>query len=225
MQSSHAIRLMLVEPDSAFLGRLRRALEGERPAMQVVAATSSRAEAVALAQEANPDVILLDMGPGETEHAGTIAKLCAASPAHILMLAGVRDSESSARAVMAGARGVVLKGEAPETMRKAVRKVREGELWLDRLTTARIVAELVAARALEAVRSGDLEKKLTARELDVVRALLEHQGGGSRDLAARLQVSEHTLRNHFTSIYRKLGVPNRVGLFAYASRHRADIAG
>ena len=215
---------MLVEADGAFLGKLQRTLEGERPAMGIVAATSSHAEAVELAQEAKPDVILLAMGPGDTEHVTTIVKLCAASPARILTLAVVRDPVASARAVKAGARGVVLKDDAPEVMRKALRKVHEGELWLDRLATARIVDDLVAAR-VRAVEAGGALDKLTARELEVVRALLEHQGGGSRDLAARLQVSEHTLRNHFTSIYRKLGVPNRVGLFAYASRHRFDVVG
>jgi two-component system nitrate/nitrite response regulator NarL len=224
MRSAQAIRLMVIDADRAFLGKLQRVLGGERPAMEIVAATSSHAEAVELAQEAKPDVILLAMGPGDTDHVGTIAKLCAASPAPILMLATVRDPIASARAVKAGARGVVLKDDAPEVMRKAVCKVHEGELWLDRLATARIVEELVAARA-RAMEAGSALDKLTARELEVVQALLEHQGGGSRDLAARLQVSEHTLRNHFTSIYRKLGVPNRVGLFAYASRHRFDVVG
>lgn len=224
MPSAQAIRLMLIEADSAFLGKLQRALEGQRPAMEIVAATNSHEDAVDLLQEAEPDVILLAMGPGDTEHVAGIVKLCAASPAPILMLAAVRDPIASARAVKAGARGVVLKDDAPEIMRKAVRKVQEGELWLDRLATARIVEDLVATRA-RAVEAGGALDKLTARELEVVRALLEHQGGGSRDLAARLQVSEHTLRNHFTSIYRKLGVPNRVGLFAYASRHRFDVVG
>jgi two-component system, NarL family, nitrate/nitrite response regulator NarL len=215
---------MLIDADRAFLGKLQRALDGERPAMEIVAATNSHAEAVELAQDATPDVILLAMSPGDTDHVATIVKLCAASPARILMLAVVRDPVASARAVKAGARGVLLKDDAPEVMRKALRKVQEGELWLDRLATGRIVDDLVAARA-RAVEAGGALDKLTARELEVVRALLEHQGGGSRDLAARLQVSEHTLRNHFTSIYRKLGVPNRVGLFAYASRHRFDVVG
>jgi len=220
MQSPQAIRLVLVDGDGAYLGKLQRLLDEERPLMEVVGATSSHAEALELAHKARPDVILLDMGPGEFEHVGAISRLVAASLARILMLASARDPASSARAVKAGARGVVLKGDAPEVIRKAVRKVREGELWLDRLTTGRIFEELVSAGAGAAAAATVLEKKLTARELDVVRALLEHQGAASRDLAARLQVSEHTLRNHFTSIYRKLGVPNRVGLFAYASRHR-----
>jgi DNA-binding NarL/FixJ family response regulator len=63
---------------------------------------------------------------------------------------------------------------------------------------------------------------LTTRESDIVRALLGDDGVSGRALAARLGISEQTLRNHFSSIYRKLGIPNRVGLVAFASRHRLD---
>lgn len=221
MHDLRTIRLMLVYGDGADLGELRRALAAESPPMELVGAASTCAQATELAAKAKPDVILLDAGPGETDHVGTIAKLSASSETRVLMLAGERDAAASVRAVRAGARGVLLWQDAPTLVGKAVRKVLAGELWLDRTATARIVDELLAAKARSAEGAGALDK-LTARELDVVRALLEHDGAASRDLAARLQVSEHTLRNHFTSIYRKLGVPNRVGLFAYVSRHWAN---
>jgi len=223
MHDLRTIRLMLVYGDGAVLGELQRALVAERPPMEVVGATGSAVQATELATKAKPDVILLDAGPGEADHAGTIAKLGAASGARILMLAGERDAAASVRAVRAGARGVLLWQDAPTLVGKAVRKVLAGELWIDRAATARIVDELLTAKARSAEGAAALDK-LTARELDVVRALLEHDGAASRDLAARLRVSEHTLRNHFTSIYRKLGVPNRVGLFAYVSRHWVDSA-
>jgi DNA-binding NarL/FixJ family response regulator len=126
----------------------------------------------------------------------------------------------------AGARGVVLKRDAPGTIRKAVRKVKEGELWLDRVTTGLLLKELLAGAA----QPGELPAigriaNLTERESDIVRALLGEQGANSRELAARLRIGEQTLRNHFCSIYRKLGIPNRVGLVAYATRHRLDSTG
>ena len=223
MHDLRTIRLMLVYGDGADLGDLRHALAAERPPMELVGRASTCAQAAELAAKAKPDVILLDAGPGETDHAGTILKLSATSGARVLMLAGERDAAASVRAVRAGARGVLVWQDAPALVGKAVRKVLAGELWLDRTATARIVDELLAAKARTAEGAGALDK-LTARELDVVRALLEHDGAASRDLAARLRVSEHTLRNHFTSIYRKLGVPNRVGLFAYVSRHWVDSA-
>jgi DNA-binding NarL/FixJ family response regulator len=117
----------------------------------------------------------------------------------------------------------VLKRDAPETIRKAVRKVRDGELWLDRITTGQLLKELLAGapHAIEPVPIGRIAN-LTTRESDIVRALLGDDGVSGRALAARLGISEQTLRNHFSSIYRKLGIPNRVGLVAFASRHRLD---
>jgi len=219
-----SIRVLLVDEDRTILGRLGRALQGEPEPLEVLGAASSSSEAVALARKSQPDVILLDMERREADRIETIPRLGAACSAHIVVLASVRDPASSARAVKAGARGVVLKGDAPETIRKAVHKVNAGELWLDRRTTGRVVDELVAqhARPVEtaAAADGNGLSILTEREREVVRALVQHDGAGSRDLAARLRISEHTLRNHFTAIYRKLGVTNRTGLFAYASRLR-----
>lgn len=219
----------MIDEDPAFLRALSRVVDGAESAMAILGTPSSVAEGVLLAEKCQPDVILLDMGGHDDACIDAIPRLAAVCTARILMLDTVLDLDSTARAVTVGARGVVLKSDAPELIRKAVVKVMEGEIWLDRLTTGRIVGQLSAALAESAEAAetgaagtngngnGEVEK-LTARELEVVRALLEHDGAGSRTLAAGLQVSEHTLRNHFTSIYRKLGVPNRTGLFAYASR-------
>lgn len=155
-----------------------------------------------------------------------IARLGAQCRAPILMLAAECDAAARAGAVRAGARGVVLKHDAPETILKAVRKVKDGELWIDRITTRRILEELLAGvpGAIEPAASGGIAN-LTTRERDIVRALLSGDGSSSRALAARLRISEQTLRNHFSSIYRKLGIPNRVGLVAYATRHHLDSTG
>jgi DNA-binding NarL/FixJ family response regulator len=113
---------------------------------------------------------------------------------------------------------VVQKDEAPELICKALRKVRDGELWLDRASTAKLFEELLGG-AEGKLPEGRIAN-LTIRESDIVRALLQHEGASSRELAQSLGMSEQTLRNHFSSIYRKLGIPNRVGLVAYAARQR-----
>jgi DNA-binding NarL/FixJ family response regulator len=224
MQDPQIIRLIAIDEDAAFLGALSRIVEGTAAAIELLGTPSSVAEGVLLAEKLQPDVILVDMGAHDDACIDAIPRLAAVCSARILMLDTVLDLDSTARAVTVGARGVVLKSDAPALIRKAVVKVMEGEIWLDRLTTGRIVGRLSAAlvetaESAETGMNGNGEVgKLTARELEVVRALLEHDGAGSRTLAAGLQVSEHTLRNHFTSIYRKLGVPNRTGLFAYASK-------
>ncbi len=217
------IRIMLVAEDRDFLDTLCKAIEeGEGcEGVEIVAVMTSSQETLSLAGVERPEVVLLDMDNHTDERIALVPQLGHICGARVLMLATVRDTERAARALRFGARGVLLKRDATATACKAVLKVNAGELWLDRQTTGRIIEDLVAEnlRSQEDAEAVDgMADKLTARELEVVRALLRHEGAGSRDLAARLKVSEHTLRNHFTSIYRKLGVPNRTGLFAYASR-------
>jgi DNA-binding NarL/FixJ family response regulator len=118
--------------------------------------------------------------------------------------------------VLRGACGVVHKEEAPEVLFKAIAKVHEGQLWLDRSTTGRIFVELSRRKA-------DPQKQklalLTAREQDVVRTLMSEPGSDNRKLAGSLKMGEHTLRNHLSHIYDKLGVPNRLELYVFAQRH------
>jgi two-component system nitrate/nitrite response regulator NarL len=221
--TKQSIRIMLVAEDRSFLDALCQAIEqGEGcEAIEIVGVMTCDKETVELARVERPQVVLLDMDGRTEQRIELVPQLGQICNARVLMLAAMREAERSARALKAGARGVLLKRDAPSTACKAVIKVNEGELWLDRQTTGRIIEDLVSEnlRAKEDAEAADgMADKLTARELEVVRALLRHEGAGSRDLAARLHVSEHTLRNHFTSIYRKLGVPNRTGLFAYASR-------
>jgi DNA-binding NarL/FixJ family response regulator len=214
---------MLVGEDRAFASRLLRVLrEGEPGSMSLVAATAGAGEACALAAKARPDVILVDL---EADGIQAIARLASQFPAPVLALAGQRDAVASARAIRAGARGVVLKDDSPETIRKALRKVKEGELWLDRVTTGRILKELVAApRSAEPVNA-ERFAALTSREKDIVRALAKFDGANGRTLSAQLGISDQTLRNHFSAIYRKLGIPNRSGLVAFATRNHLDSAG
>ena len=224
MELPRLIRLLLVTGDRNVACWLLRVLEGAEPgSMELVRAIAPNDDASGLAAGIRPDVILLDIEAGGMS---AITRLAAECPAPILVLATECDGVARVRAVRAGARGVVLKRDAPGTIRKAVRKMKEGELWLDRVTTGQLLKELLAGAA----QPGELPAigriaNLTERESDIVRALLGEQGASSRELAARLRIGEQTLRNHFSSIYRKLGIPNRVGLVAYATRHRLNGTG
>lgn len=225
MELPRLIRLLLVSGDRDVAGWLLRVLEEAGPgSMKLARAIAPGDDACVLAAGIHADVILLDLDAGGI---AAIAQLVRAEcPAPILVLAAECDGAARVRVMRAGARGVVLKRDAPGTIRKALRKVKEGELWLDRVTTGQLLKELLAGAPQpgELPASGRIAN-LTERESGIVRALLEEEGASSRELAARLRISEQTLRNHFSSIYRKLGIPNRVGLVAYATRHRQDAAG
>ena len=108
------------------------------------------------------------------------------------------------------------KDETPNVLLKAIRKVSAGEVWLDRSTTARLLGDLSHRVGPKAPDTADIAQ-LTLRERQVVTVVA--QGLGNQEIAARLHISEATVRNHLTSIYRKLELHSRFELAMYALEH------
>jgi two-component system, NarL family, nitrate/nitrite response regulator NarL len=98
---------------------------------------------------------------------------------------------------------------------RAIERVCQGEIWLDRASTATVLQRLTVRNAKVDPEAGKIAT-LTPRERQIVTALVGERGGGNKALAAKLFLSEHTLRNHLTSIYSKLEVRNRLELYMYA---------
>jgi len=122
--------------------------------------------------------------------------------------------------VLAGVRGVVKKNDSPAILLKAIEKVHEGELWIDRGASGRIFMEMARQKAAQ---GSDPEKTkiatLTGRERQTIVAIASDASAPAKVIARRLCISEHTLRNHLTSIYSKLDLTSRLDLYAYAARH------
>jgi len=222
-QALTPIRVLLVDDHRSVVWGLERLIESVRPAMEVVGSAANCADALTLLERAAPDVILLDMDLGGESGLAAIPQLIARTTAKILVLTGVREQSVRDDAVLAGARGVVHKEESADTILEAIRKVHAGQLWLDPDTTARLFLELTRHGPERAV---DPEQRkidsLTSRERGIIAAIANNAGATARTVGELLHVSEHTLRNHLTSIYSKLGVANRLELFAYAQKHRLD---
>ena len=146
--------------------------------------------------------------------------------AKILALTSSRDPALQDSAVLVGARGVVGKYEAPIVLLRALEKVHAGEMWIERSATGRIFTELSRhqeGRWRSSRRTS--VSALTPKERLTVEALASDAAAPGKVVAQRLNISEHTLRNHLTSIYRKLSVSNRAELHAYVSRHGLDQKG
>ena len=214
------IRILLVDDHRSVLWGLEKLIEGEHPRMQVVDKATTSAEALKLLDEVKPDIILLDLDLGGENGSNAIQALISKSKAKVLVLTGSRDIAVHDAAVLAGAMGVVEKGEPAETILKAIRKVHEGEIWLDRSATGRIFLELSRSKAAEAQNPEQRKiASLTPRERQIVAEIGSDAAAGSKVIAERLHISEHTLRNHIASIYEKLEVSSRLELFAYAGKH------
>jgi len=221
-QNPSPIRVFIIDDHRSILWGLEKLIESAMPKMTVVGSATNCSAALGKMKEAAPDIVLLDLDLGEESGLDAIPKIAAACPAKILVFTGMRDESMHHNAVLAGARGVVEKEAPPESILSAIAKVHEGQIWLDRAATGKL---LVAVSRKSASRgAGDPEQHkiagLTPREREIIALTATNAGATARAIAQKLHISEHTLRNHLTSIYEKLGVANRLELFAYAQRHK-----
>jgi DNA-binding NarL/FixJ family response regulator len=203
---------------------LERLVQTAHPRLEVVGMAASMADSLPLLERNPPHVVVLDLDGDEPPD--SLSQLQAHTQARLLVLTGSDDAGMLDRAVLAGARGVVRKRESPATLLKAIEKVHEGELWIDRGATSRIFMEMARQKAAE---RNDPEKSkistLTMRERQTIVAVASDASAPGKVIAGRLCISEHTLRNHLTSIYSKLGLCNRLDLYAYASKHSLNKLG
>lgn len=213
------IRVMLVDAHRMVLSGLKRIIDDEKPELGVVATATECARAVELAVEAQPDVVVMDVALAIQQEAGVVASLINGHNTRVLVMSAERDGKHEL-AILRGACGVVHMDDTPELLVKAIKKVHEGQLWLDRSSTGRLFVEL--SRQKSQAASDPVKRRLaslTEREQDVVRSLVKQPGADNKTLASSLHIGEHTLRNHLSRIYDKLGVPNRLELFVFAQRH------
>lgn len=219
-QCDDPIRVFLVDDHMTTLWGLQRLIESAAPRMQLAGAASCRAEMLARVQDARPDVIVLDIDLGGENSLDALPDLLRVSDAQVLILTGMRDAGMHERAVLQGARGVVQKEASAETLLQAIDKVCAGEVWLDPALLGKVLGSLTNPRhRVELNLNAQKIASLTARELEIVAAVVRNKGARNKVIAEHLRMSEHTLRNHISAIYDKLGVNGRLELFLYATEH------
>lgn len=214
------INVMLVDDHKTMLWGLERLIGGPSTGMRVVATASNQEEALARAAETEPDVILLDLDLDGFCSLDILPRLLENGSARALIFTGARDQALLDRAVLGGARGVLRKDAPAELVMRSIEKVHQGELWLDHEMMARVFGEMTRPRSAHKA-DPDEEKQalLTAKERKIAAAIVAGNGMTNKALAESLFISEHTLRNYLVSMYKKLGVSNRLELYVYASRH------
>ena len=207
------IRIVLVDGHPIVRAGLRMLIESGR-GFVVVGEAGDRDEAVTVITREQPDIILLDLDLGGHSSLEFFTELAsAATGARILVLTAVDDPEMHRRAVLLGSMGVVLKRHASEALLRAIERVRQGEVWLDKSTIAGLLSAANKAGDEDTVRIATLTK----REREII--LLIGEGLRNKQIADRLFVSETTVRHHLTSVFSKLGVSSRLDLVVYAYRH------
>jgi two-component system, NarL family, nitrate/nitrite response regulator NarL len=189
------------------------------PRIQVVGQTGSSQAALALVNGLAPDIILLELNLDGDLNTEIIPQMLATCPeARILLLTGLDEMPLLHLAIQMGAVGVVYKTEPRETLLKAVEKVHAGEVWIDRSMMASVLTTLVRSRQAPAVDpESERIATLSEREREVIGLI--GVGLKNKEIAARLTISDVTVRHHLSSIYNKLGVDDRLELTVYAYRN------
>jgi DNA-binding NarL/FixJ family response regulator len=215
MTAIHPISVLLVDDHRSVLWGLGRLIESASPTLKLADAVTCQREALVALKQHAPDVVLLDLDLGEESGLDLVPQL--SEHAAVVILTGSRDAEAHQRAMLAGARGILHKGEPAEVILKAISRVHAGEPWLDRSSLGKL---LDAFSRRSADNDTPAHSTLTAAERKVVGAIVRHKGLPNKVVAAALHISEHTLRNHLASIYSKLGIHRRVDLVLYGIEHK-----
>jgi len=174
---------------------------------EIVGQAGDGEEAIALAAETNPEIVLLDLTMPGMDGLTALPLIKEAAPAtEVVVLTASGTEANLLSAIKAGAAGYLLKSEAPERIADFLHGVAHGEAAL-----SGVVARSLLDRVREGGRMGgvpdDIAALLSAREVEVLLLLDEHLS--TEEIAARLFISEHTVRSHVKSLLRKLGVSSR----------------
>jgi len=178
------------------------------PDIQVVGEAENGQEALEMARELEPDVVLMDLLMPVMDGISATQAIRAELPeVEIVALTSVLEGASVAGAVRAGAIGYLLKDTDAEELHRAIRGAAEGRVQL---------APEAAARLMREVRAPENPEALTERETEVLKLLA--RGKSNRQIASELFVEEKTVKAHVSSILRKLGVQSRTQAALHAVR-------
>lgn len=197
-----AIRLILADDHALFREGLKVLLDLE-PEISIAAETGAVQDLVALVEKTPADILLLDLQMERSSLAEieTLTKLI-----QVIVVTASEFVGDALAAIRFGARAVVLKRFAVETLMQAINSVAAGEIWLPPSVQAELAGRL----------RDPSSSPLSPREVEVVR--LVGLGLRNGDVAKRLFISEETVKSHLNNIFNKLGVQDRVELTVYAIR-------
>ena len=203
------LRILIADDQALVRAGFRMILEVEED-IDIVGEASDGAQAVEMARELSPDVVLMDIRMPEMDGIEATRRVIAAGgdePARVLMLTTFDLNEYVYEALRAGASGFLLKDVPPEQLAAGIRVVAGGEALLAPSITKRLIQEFASGAAAPSKPPKGLDE-LTARELEVFK--LVARGLSNAEIAQELVVSETTVKTHVARVLMKLGLRDRV---------------
>ena len=215
-RKTQPIRIVIADDHPIFRDGLRRLLEAE-PDLKVIGEACDGAEAVKLAHQLKPDILLLDLAMPRHPGLEALRDLSAgqqANPVRVILLTAAAEKSQIVEALQLGARGVVLKDSATQLLLKSIHTVMTGEYWVGRESVSNLVQYLRIQ--MQSTQEDARQRKygLTPRELEIVSAVVA--GYSNKEIAEYFKISEDTVKHHLSNIFDKLGVSTRLELALFA---------
>jgi len=205
-----AIRLLVADDHEVVRCGLKTLMSGSD--IEIIGEASTGDQAIALVNELNPDVVLLDIRMADGDGLTTLGRLKLDHPNLAILILSTYDNPTYvARAVALGANGYVLKGDTKDRLLESIRIANRGENAWTREELRRVTGALATPRL-----NADVEVPLTQRESEVLRQLA--LGLTNKEIAQALSISYETVKEHVQHILRKVGVSDRTQAAVWAVR-------
>ncbi len=215
---SQTIRVMLVDAHTLVRTGVRLILE-RQASMTVVGEASNASEALEIAVQEKPNIILFEPnGNNQVNLSGLPDLIAAAGAGRVLLVTGITDRQFHEQAMQFGVMGIVVKDQPAHVLIHAIERVHAGEAWFSHSMMAGLVTNLGRERSQKNT-DPEAEKidTLSPREREVISLI--GQGYKNREIAKTLHISNNTVGHHVTSILSKLGTEDRWELTIYAYQH------
>lgn len=210
------IRIVIADDHPIFRDGLRRLLETETD-LKVIGEACDGAEAVKLARQLKPDILLLDLAMPRQHGLEALREMSTSSnqgSVRIILLTAAAEKKQIVEALQLGARGVVLKDSATQLLLKSIYTVMAGEYWVGRESVSNLVQYLRNLMQSSGEEARQRKFGLTPRELEIVSAVVA--GYANKEIAEYFKISEDTVKHHLSNIFDKLGVSTRLELALFA---------
>jgi DNA-binding NarL/FixJ family response regulator len=216
-KQNHDIGIVIADDHLIFREGLRKLLEA-KPGFQVLGEAADGEQALNLARQLEPEILLLDLRMPKLSGLEVLRELknLASQPRTIVLTAAV-ERDQIVQALQLGARGIILKYSATAVLFEGLGCVVAGQYWVCHEGVPDLAHALhnFMPRPEENGRRRDFG--LTSRETEVIALIVA--GFTNKDIADKFAISEHTVKHHLTSIFTKLGVSNRLELALFSIDH------